>query len=110
MIPKLKYEELKAYYDFQRQKEYQKELFRAIIERVGHAAAATGGSFIGPDIDTIIDDMMVHHEEEAHFKPPTNYVPADENWRIEGEDYKDWKRVKRNIQIMNQYVWRKNEK
>jgi hypothetical protein len=108
MIPKIKYEDLKAYYDFQRVKEYQKELLRAIVEKVGHAASSAGGTFIGGNVDSIVNEMLVHHTEDAYFKPPINYVPADVKWRIEGEDYEDWKRVKKNIQIMNQYVWRKD--
>ena len=46
-------------------------------------------------------------KEEEYQIPPKNYVPDDPNWRIEGEDYEDWKKVRENIMVMNQYIWRK---
>ena len=46
-------------------------------------------------------------KEEEYQTPPKNYVPDDPNWRIEGEDYEDWKKVRTNIMVMNQYIWRK---
>ena len=46
-------------------------------------------------------------KEEEDQTPPKNYVPDNPDWRIEGEDYEDWKKVRENIMVMNQYIWRK---
>jgi hypothetical protein len=46
-------------------------------------------------------------KEEEYQMPPKNYVPDDPKWRIEGEDYEDWKKVRKNIMVMDQYIWRK---
>ena len=57
--------------------------------------------------EIIIDDMFYVMEEKDWQTVPKNYVPDNPDWRIEGEDYEDWKKVRQNIMIMNQYIWRK---
>jgi|TARA_R100000049_G_C1925632_1_gene70136 hypothetical protein len=102
-IPKDKYDELKPYYDFQRQKEFNKDWCRAVVQKV----CSLSDGIIGYDEDSATELLWLHMKEEEYQTPPKNYVPDDPNWRIEGEDYEDWKKVRQNIMIMNQYIWRK---
>ena len=59
------------------------------------------------DEDSAIELLWLHMKEEEYQMPPKNYVPDDPKWRIEGEDYEDWKKVRKNIMVMDQYIWRK---
>ena len=53
MISKNKYKELKPFYDYQRQKQYQKDWLRGIFNKVQKVASDTGGGFIQYDDDKI---------------------------------------------------------
>ena len=64
-------------------------------------------SIIGFDEDSATELLWLHMKEEEYQMPPKNYVPDDPKWRIEGEDYEDWKKVRKNIMVMDQYIWRK---
>jgi len=106
MISKNKYKELKPFYDYQRQKQYQKDWLRGIFNKVQKVASDTGGGFIQYDDDKIIiDDMFYVMEEKDWQTVPKNYVPDNPDWRIEGEDYEKWCETRKNIQFNNQYVW-----
>ena len=102
-ISKDKYNELKPFYDFQRQKEFNKDWCRAVVQKVCNLS----DGIIGFDVDSAIELLWLHMKEEEYQMPPKNYVPDDPKWRIEGEDYEDWKKVRKNIMVMDQYIWRK---
>ena len=102
-ISKDKYSGLKPYYDFQRQKEFNKDWCRAVVQKVCNLS----DGIIGYDEDSAIELLWAHLKEEDYQTPPKNYVPDNSKWRIEGEDYEDWKKVRKNIMILNQYIWRK---
>ena len=102
-ISKDKYSELKPFYDFQRQKEFNKDWCRAVVQKVCNLS----DGIIGFDEDSAIELLWLHMKEEEYQMPPKNYVPDDPKWRIEGEDYEDWKKVRKNIMVMDQYIWRK---
>ena len=102
-ISREKYNELKPFYDFQRQKEFNKDWCRAVVQKV----CSLSDGIIGYDEDSATELLWAHLKEEDYQTPPSNYVPDDPDWRIEGEDYEAWKKVRKNIMILNQYIWRK---
>ncbi len=102
-ISKDKYNELKPYYDFQRQKEFNKDWCRAVVQKV----SSLSDGILGENEDSATELLWLHMKEEEYQTPPKNYVPDNPDWRIEGEDYEAWKKVRENIMVMNQYIWRK---
>ena len=102
-ISKDKYDELKPYYDFQRLKEFNKDWCRAVVQKVFNLADGV----IGENEDSATELLWSNMKEEEYQTPPINYVPDDPRWRIEGEDYEAWKKVRKNIMVLNQYIWRK---
>ena len=102
-ISREKYNELKPFYDFQRQKEFNKDWCRAVVQKV----CRLSDGIVGFDEDGATELLWLHMKEEEYQKPPKNYVPDDPKWRIEGGDYEDWKKVRKNIMVMDQYIWRK---
>ena len=102
-ISREKYNELKPFYDFQRQKEFNKDWCRAVVQKV----CRLSDGIVGFDEDGATELLWLHMKEEEYQMPPKNYVPDDPKWRIEGEDYEDWKKVRKNIMVMDQYIWRK---
>tara|TARA_R100000008_G_scaffold85400_1_gene75224 strand:- start:301 stop:621 length:321 start_codon:yes stop_codon:yes gene_type:complete len=101
-IPKNKYNELKPYYDFQRKKEFNKDWCSAIIKRV----FTLSGGVIGADEKGLAEEIYANLKEEDYQTPPINYVPDNPDWRIEGENYDNWKEIRKNIQIGGQFIWR----
>ena len=85
MIPRSEYEDKKAYYDFQRTKEYQRDWIRAVYVQ----ANSLGKMIAYDEDDVVIEDMFAVLEEENYQTPPSNYVPDNPKWRIEDEDYDD---------------------
>ena len=102
-ISKDKYNELKPFYDFQRQKEFNKDWCRAVVQKV----SSLSDGIVGFDEDSATELLWLHMNEEEYQTPPSNYVPDDPKWRIEGEDYEGWKKVRKNIMVLDQYIWRK---
>ena len=102
-ISREKYNELKPFYDFQRQKEFNKDWCRAVVQKV----CSLSDGIIGYDEDSATELLWAHLKEEDYQTSPSNYVPDNPDWRIEGEDYEAWKKVRKNIMILNQYIWRK---
>ena len=102
-IPRDKYNELKPFYDFQRQKEFNKDWCRAVVQKV----CSLADGILGENEDSATELLWEHMKEEDYQTPPKNYVPDNPDWRIEGEDYEGWKKVRENIMVMNQYIWRK---
>ncbi len=103
MIKKIDYDRLKEYWDFQRKKEYQKDWIRAVVKKANQFADFSGGV----NEKEMINYMYNNLEEKDYQQPPSNYVPDDENFRIEGENYDAWCKVRENIQMNNTWVWRK---
>ena len=73
-IPKQKYKELKAYYDFQRKVSYNKEKLRAAVEVMLEQ----------PDL--LFDDIWSKMKEEEMIEAPKDLVPQDDKLKIEGEE------------------------
>jgi hypothetical protein len=73
-IPKQKYKELKAYYDFQRKVQYNKEKLRSAVEVMLEQ----------PDI--LFDDIWSKMREEEMIDAPKDWIPKDEKLKIEGEE------------------------
>tara|TARA_B100000902_G_scaffold194004_1_gene185349 strand:+ start:649 stop:876 length:228 start_codon:yes stop_codon:yes gene_type:complete len=73
-IPKHKYIELKAFFDFQRKKEYNKEKLKKAIEI----------TFENPDI--LFEELWSKMKDEDMVEAPNDWVPKDENLKIEGEE------------------------
>ena len=73
-IPKQKYKELKAYYDFQRKVSYNKEKLRA----------AVGVMLEQPDL--LFDDIWSKMKEDEMKESPKDWIPKDDKLKIEGEE------------------------
>ena len=74
-IPKQKYKELKAYYDFQRKISYNKEKLRGAVEVMLEQ----------PDL--LFDDIWSKMKEEEMQEVPKDWVPKDDKLKIEGEKW-----------------------
>ena len=72
-IPKDKYNELKPFYDFQRQKEFNKDWCRAVVQKVCNLS----DGIIGYDEDSATELLWLHMKEEEYRTPPKNYVPDE---------------------------------
>jgi len=73
-IPKQKYKQLKAYYDFQRKVSYNKEKLKAAVEVMLEQ----------PDL--LFDDIWSKMKEEEMIEAPKDWVPQDDKLKIEGEE------------------------
>ena len=73
-IKKKVYLELKAMYDFQRKKEYNKEKLQKAIEIV----------FENPE--AIIEEIWSKMQEQDMVEVPKDWVPKDDSLKIEGEE------------------------
>ena len=73
-IPKQKYKQLKAYYDFQRKVSYNKEKLRAAVEVMLEQ----------PDL--LFDDIWSKMKEDEMQEAPKDWVPQDDKLKIEGEE------------------------
>ena len=73
-IPKEKYKELKAMFDFQRKKQYNKEKLQKAIEIV----------FENPEVLT--EEIWSKMQEQDMVEVPKNWVPKDDSLKIEGEE------------------------
>ena len=73
-IPKQKYKELKAYYDFQRKVSYNKEKLRGAVEVMLEQ----------PDL--LFNDIWSKMKEEEMQEAPKDWIPNDDKLKIEGEE------------------------
>tara|TARA_B100000524_G_scaffold262687_1_gene143266 strand:+ start:507 stop:734 length:228 start_codon:yes stop_codon:yes gene_type:complete len=73
-ISKEKYLELKPMYDFQRKKQYNKEKLQKAIEVV----------FENPEV--LMEEIWSKMQEQDMVEVPNDWVPKDENLKIEGEE------------------------
>ena len=73
-IPRQKYKELKAMYDFQRKQAYNKEKVRKAVEIM----------FEHPEV--IFDDIWAKMKESEMHYVPLDWIPEDDDLKIEGEE------------------------
>ena len=73
-IPKQKYKELKAMYDFQRKQAYNKEKVRKAVEIM----------FEHPEV--MFEDLWSKMKDEDMVEAPKDWVPKDDKLKIEGEE------------------------
>ena len=73
-IPKQKYKELKPMYDFQRKVEYNKEKLRKAV------------NFMLDDPEALFEDIWGRMKEEEMIEVPKDWVPENDNLKIEGEE------------------------
>ena len=72
-IPKQKYKELKAYYDFQRKVSYNKEKLRKAVD------------FMLDEPEVLFNDIWSKMKEDEMQEAPKDWVPKDDKLKIEGE-------------------------
>ena len=75
-IDPIEYENLKEYWDFQRKKEYNRELLREALEET-ETKIRLSMSF---------DEIWSRVEEKDYQEAPNNWVPKDDIWRINGKE------------------------
>jgi|TARA_B100001564_G_C20097644_1_gene427753 hypothetical protein len=73
-IPKEKYKELKAMFDFQRKKQYNKEKLKKAIDIM----------FEHPEV--MFDDLWGKMKDEDMVEAPSDWIPKDDKLKIEGEE------------------------
>ena len=73
-IPKQKYKELKAYYDFQRKVSYNKEKLRKAV------------AVMLEEPDILFNDIWSRMKEDEMIEVPKDWVPQDDKLKIEGEE------------------------
>ena len=73
-IPRQKYEELKAMYDFQRKISYNKEKLKKAIDIM----------FDHPEV--MFEDLWSKMKEDEMVDVPSDWVPKDDKLKIEGEE------------------------
>jgi|TARA_Y100000996_G_scaffold389676_1_gene350273 hypothetical protein len=73
-IPKKEYKELKAMYDFQRKKQYNKEKLKKAIDIM----------FDHPEV--MFEDLWSKMKDEDMVEAPKDWVPKDDKLKIEGEE------------------------
>ena len=82
MISKEEYLDKKAYYDYQRKVEWNREKCMKICEDL----KVLGDDEV-IDSSTIFDIMWHKIPTEEFEEPPRDWVPKDSKWRIEGETH-----------------------
>ena len=75
-IDPIEYENLKEYNDFQRKKEHNRELLKNAIEEIEGR--------IG--ISMSFNEIWSRVEEKDYQEAPNNWVPKDDEWRINGKE------------------------
>ena len=73
-IPRQKYKELKAMYDFQRKQAYNKEKVRKAVEIM----------FEHPEV--LMEEIWSKMQEQDMVEVPKDWVPKDDSLKIEGEE------------------------
>ncbi len=88
MISKKEYKELKAYWDYQRKVEYNREIMR---DEINSAEESYHIELI--DKDELFDYMWIQVDPEDYVDPPKFWIPINEKYQIEGESER--KNIKR---------------
>ena len=73
-IPRQKYKELKAMYDFQRKQAYNKEKVRKAVE------------IMFDNHEVIFDYIWAKMTESEMHYVPLDWIPEDDDLKIEGEE------------------------
>ena len=73
-IPKKKYIQLKAMYDFQRKVQYNKEKLRKAVD------------FMLDEPEVLFNDIWSKIKEEEMQEAPKDWIPKDDKLKIEGEE------------------------
>jgi len=73
-IPKKKYIQLKAMYDFQRKVQFNKEKLRKAVD------------FMLDEPEVLFNDIWSKMKEEEMQEAPKDWVPKDDKLKIEGEE------------------------
>ena len=76
-IPIDEYINLKEYYDFQRKKEFNREQLQNAMEEIEQRT--------GMRVYLSFDEIWSRIEEKDYQEIPSNWVPKDSKWRIQGE-------------------------
>ena len=79
VISKEEYENLKEYYDFQRKKQYNREQLMYVCGHIMNIEQDEA------DNNQFFDEMWSQFEEKDYQDPPTQWIPRELKWRIEGE-------------------------
>lgn len=87
-ISKKDYEELKPYYDYQRKVAYNKEAVMNMAMNFEGRIFDQFGPVSLPEFKTHLWDKI---RPEEYEEPPSDWVPEDKSWRIEGENYNEYK-------------------
>ena len=88
-ISKKDYEDLKPYYDYQRKVEYNREaVFNMTMNFEGRIYDQFGPVSL-PEFKTHLWDKI---RPEEYEEPPSDWVPKEENLRVEGEVFNEYKR------------------
>ena len=88
MISKKEYKELKAYWDFQRKIEYNKEMMKKEID-----SSEESYNIEILEKDELFDYMWSEMDQEDYQDPPKFWIPLNEKYQIEGESER--KNIKR---------------
>ena len=73
-VSKEEYKKLKEYFDFQRKVEYNKEKLRKAV------------NFMLDDPEALFQDIWGKMKEEEMIEAPKDWVPENDNLKIEGEE------------------------
>ena len=99
MISKKEYKELKAYWDYQRKVEYNREVMWDDIN-----SAEDNYNIELLDKDELFDYMWSEIDTDDYVDPPKFWIPINEKYQIEGElERKSSKRRK-------QFIWQRRNK
>ena len=88
MISKKEYKELKAYWDYQRKVEYNREVMR---DEMNSAEESYNIELL--DKEELFDYLWNEIDPEDYVNPPKFWIPINEKYQIEGESER--KNIKR---------------
>ncbi len=88
MISKKEYKELKAYWDYQRKVEYNREVMR---DEMNSAEESYHIELL--DKEELFDYLWNEIDPEDYVNPPKFWIPINEKYQIEGESER--KNIKR---------------
>jgi hypothetical protein len=82
-ISEKEYFDLREYWDYQRKVEYNREL---AYNKVSHV-------WQPHEVDQIFPTIWSNVNSKLYLDPPSNYVPEDKNYRLQGDDIDKWRAV-----------------
>tara|TARA_Y100000389_G_scaffold194455_1_gene224452 strand:- start:89 stop:406 length:318 start_codon:yes stop_codon:yes gene_type:complete len=90
MIKEADYKDLKPYWDYQRKVAYNKE---QVFQMVGNFEGRVFNSEGAVSLDEFRRNLWNKIPAEEYEDPPKDWVPEDENLRLENEVYKPGRKV-----------------